>query len=35
MALCAQTGQDGSYKFDYSGDITTGDPYKWTERGTA
>jgi len=35
MALCAQTGQDGSYKFDYSGDITTGDPAKWTERGTA
>ena len=35
MTLCAQTNVDGSYKFDYSGDITTGDPSKWTERGSA
>jgi len=34
-ALVSQTGTDGSFVFDYSGDITTLTDNGWKERGTA
>ena len=34
-ALVSQTGTDGSFVFDYSGDITTASDNGWKERGSA
>ena len=34
-AFVSQTGTDGSFVFDYSGDITSGNAAEWKERGTA